>query len=88
MHFHDLKNHRLQNLQRLSAIVDSQIRASQLPPIDEIWVEWIKDLQSAGYSFFKFDLTFSSSGSRNEKKWNDYFNSKVVYKIEKVLRPK
>jgi len=56
-----------------------------LNPIDQGYVDWIHDSQLNGYSFYRFDIAFNSSGASRPHKWLEYFDRKVAFKIQKRL---
>jgi hypothetical protein len=59
-----------------------------LHPLDPHWIDWIKQSQKNGNSFFKIDVTFNSSSEKNlESLWLHYFDQRIIYKIKKVIGP-
>lgn len=46
---------------------------------DEAYVQWIRDEQTKGWVFIKFDVTFAASGdSPSEDFWRDYYYRRVI----------
>ena len=50
-----------------------------LTSLDTAWINWIYDRQANGYSFYKFDVTFNSSGLASPFKWISYFIDNGLY---------
>jgi hypothetical protein len=66
--------------------MDSQELERSLHPSDYYWIDWIKDQQKNDYSFFKFDVTFCSSGiCARPNHWLEYYQRKVILKIQKTI---
>ena len=66
-------------------IMDPHQSEPRLHPFDDLWIAWIHERQLEGFSFYKFDITFNSSGHQRSTEWLNYFDRNVVYKIQKVI---